>query len=77
MTRITLHENENLFTTEQREAITRCHNKYFEAHMADSKTEEKEEREALKELRTFIPDVVMFIPNFFTGNDTLIMRGAE
>lgn len=77
MKRLTVHENENLFTAEQREAITICHNKYFEAEMADSKTEDREKAQALVELRTFFPDVVMLIPNFFTGNDTLIMRGAE
>ena len=77
MKRIIVNENENLFTAEQREAITECHNKYFEATMADSKTENKEKAQALAELRTVLPDVVMFIANFFTGNDTLIMKGDE
>lgn len=78
MKRIKVKENENLFTAEQREALIICHNKYFEAEMCDSyKIEEKEKAQALAKLKTVLPDVEMFIPDFSTCNDTLIMRGDE
>lgn len=66
--------NEQNFTAEQREAITICHNKYFEAEMCNSYSEQvKEEARALKELKQVIPNVIEFHPNFYPDKNDIII----
>ena len=73
MNRITV--NEHNFTAEQREALTKCHNKFFEAEMCDRYSEQiKEEERALRELKQIIPNVVEFLPNFSNGSDVVVIK---
>ena len=72
MNRITV--NEHNFTAKELEAITICHNKYFEAEMCDRYSEQvREEARALKELKQVIPNVVEFHPNFYPNENDIIV----
>ena len=72
MKKINVNENENFFTVEQREALTKCHNEFFYAMMADRMADQvKEEKMALRKLQEVMPNVVEFHA-YFDGTGDII-----
>lgn len=62
------------FTQEQRQAIENTHNTFFNAMFEKFNDKIDMERAAKKRLQAIIPNLNDFIPDFYNGNDTLILN---
>ena len=69
-----INVNEHNFTAEEREALTKCHNEFFYAMMADRVADqEREERMALRKLQETMPNVIEFHPNYDGKDDVVVL----